>query len=103
MNQISSRSKREQESVDSSLIYQNSAKLHRSFSHVFESPNTLRCEKLLGDELSSYIPGRKVLDIGCGCGSSSMEFLKYHPQFVMGVDISKKFINQATKYEKKII
>lgn len=101
MNQTSSRSQRERESADSHLIYQNSDQLHRSFSHVFESPNTIRCEKLLKDELSSHIPSKKVLDIGCGSGGSSIELLKYHPQYVMGIDISERFINQATKSEKK--
>lgn len=97
---MSLRSKREKDSVDNFEIYQNSYKLHQSFAHVFECSNTLRYEKLLKDQISLSVPGKKVLDIGCGLGNSSLELLKYQPEHVLGIDISTKFINYAKRYEQ---
>ena len=89
------RSQREKASVDCSEIYQNSEQWHQKFSHVFQCPNTLRHEETLKDLISSHVPGKRVLDIGCGYGGSSLDFLNRQASYVRGIDISERFIASA--------
>lgn len=98
---METRSKREKDSVDESDIYQNSARLHQSFSHVFECPNTLRAEKILQNTIAHYVPHKKVLDIGCGTGNSSLALLEHNPISVCGIDISERFISYAKQFERE--
>ena len=95
------RSQREKRSVDYSKIYQNSVQWHRNFAHVFQCPNTLRHEQVLRDLISFYVPGKKVLDIGCGPGGSSLDLLRQQASYVYGIDISERFISLAKQNEQK--
>lgn len=95
------RSQREKESVDNTDIYQNSEQWHQNFAHVFQCPNTIRHEQTLKELLDIYVPGKKVLDIGCGYGGSSLDFLSQQASYVCGIDISERFIASAKYYEQK--
>ncbi|MEP7104022.1 MAG: class I SAM-dependent methyltransferase [Candidatus Dojkabacteria bacterium] len=38
---------------------------------------------------------KKILDFGCGVGGKALEILKYNPEHVMGIDLSKRDIDYA--------
>ncbi|MEL6929147.1 MAG: class I SAM-dependent methyltransferase [Cyanobacteria bacterium J06600_6] len=92
------RSQRERESVDQTDIYQNSEQWHQNFAHVFQCPNTLRHEATLKELLSLHVPGKRVLDIGCGYGGSSIDLLEQQASYVHGIDISERFIASAKNF-----
>ena len=94
------RSQRERESVDHTDIYQNSEQWHQNFAHVFQCPNTLRHEATLKELLRVNVPGKRVLDIGCGYGGSSIDLLQQQASYVYGIDISQKFIASAKSFSK---
>ena len=95
------RSIREKESVDRSDIYQKSEAWHQSYAHVFQCPNSMRHEATLQKIIGDRISGKRVLDIGCGYGGSSIELLEQQASYVMGVDISERFIATARNYAQK--
>ncbi len=95
------RSQREKESVDCTDIYRNSEQWHQNFAHVFQCPNSLKHEKLLQELIKLYVPGKRVLDIGCGYGGSSLELLAQEASYVFGIDISERFIASAKGFAQK--
>ena len=95
------RSQREKESVDCTDIYENSEQWHQNFAHVFQCPNTLKHEKLLQDLINIHVPGKKVLDIGCGYGGSSLVLLQQQALYVHGIDISERFIASAKSFAQE--
>ena len=92
------RSQRERESVDHTDIYQNSEQWHQNFAHVFQCPNTLRHETTLKELLALHVAGKRVLDIGCGYGGSSIDLLQQQASYVHGIDISERFIASAQSF-----
>ena len=92
------RSQRERESVDHTDIYQNSEQWHQNFAHVFQCPNTLRHETTLKELLALHVAGKRVLDIGCGYGGSSIDLLQQQASYVHGIDISQRFIASAKSF-----
>jgi trans-aconitate methyltransferase len=68
---------------------------------VFESPNTLRFEKLFEEVILTNAPGKRVLEIGCGDGTVAERIFRSHPSYMMGIDISRKFITRAKQREQK--
>lgn len=46
------------------------------------------------------LKGKRVLDLGCGDGTYTLEFLKEKPAFLMGVDASKMAVRAAAKKVK---
>lgn len=95
------RSQREKESVDYTNIYQNSEQWHQNFAHVFQCPNSLRHEKTLKDLINLHVPGKRVLDIGCGYGGSSLDLLQQQASYVHGIDISERFIASARSFAQE--
>ena len=95
------RSTREKESVDQTNIYQKSEEWHQSFAHVFQCPNTIRCEVILKKLIEDIVPGKRVLDIGCGYGGSSLDLLEQKASYVRGIDISERFIASAKSFAQK--
>jgi len=95
------RAEREKKAYDEGNIQQHSNKLHMKFRHVFESPNTIRHEKIFIDIIKGNIFGKRLLDIGCGLGISSWNLYSLGALYVHGVDISKRFISEAKKKEIK--
>ncbi len=56
------------------------------------------CEEEL---IRKYFKGKKVLDIGCGCGRTTINLYRMGYE-VIGIDISKEMIGQAKKNFKDI-
>ena len=94
------RSQREKESVDHTDIYENSEQWHQNFAHVFQCPNTLRHEATLKELLDLHVTGKRVLDIGCGYGGSSLDLLEQQAAYVRGIDISERFIASAKQFAR---
>jgi ubiquinone/menaquinone biosynthesis C-methylase UbiE len=88
---------RERESYDEGRVFAESDRLHKKFSHVFESPNTRFCEQCLADETRRSIEGASALDYGCGTGVSSLRLLSEGARHVVGIDISPKNIAEASE------
>lgn len=95
------RSQREKESVDCTDIYQNSEQWHQNFAHVFQCPNSVKHEKTLQDLLNLHVSGKRVLDIGCGYGGSSLNLLQQNANHVHGIDISERFITSAKSFAQE--
>ena len=94
------RSMREQEAYDDGVVFETSKSWQLRFLHVLHCPNAMRQEADLDALLQTYIPGARVLEIGCGGGIVSKSLLKFEPQHVLGIDISHRFIGEAkTKRE----
>lgn len=95
------RSDRERREYDQGSVWEHSHKWHTKFGHVFACPNTVHSEAVLKELIKKNIAGKKVLDLGCGNGGSSHEFLSMGAGYVYGIDISEKAISAAKKGEVK--
>lgn len=92
---------REKFAYDEGSVLEISSRWHRRFSHVMESPNTLRKEVFFDELIRSNAKGKKVLDIGCGRGGTSKNVLSQGANFVYGIDISEKEVSIAKQLEEK--
>lgn len=95
------RVEREKKAYDHDNTWEKSNNWHMRFKHVFESPNTMRNEKLFEDIIKQNCRRKKVLDIGCSEGDGSQMLLSLGASYVYGIDISEIFILEAKKREKK--
>ena len=95
------RSQREKESVDCTDIYENSEQWHQNFAHVFQCPNSLKHEETLKELIRLHVPGKRVLDIGCGYGGSSLDLLQQNASYVHGIDISERLIASAKGFAQE--
>ncbi len=95
------RAKSEKKAYDKNNFWEHSHKWHLKFRHVFECPNTIRHERILFNIIKSNISRKRVLDIGCGSGISSQNLHFYGASYVLGIDISERFISEAKKREIK--
>ncbi|STO54847.1 SAM-dependent methyltransferase [Canicola haemoglobinophilus] len=68
-------------------LYQKLRKNPISLNEVVEKPTML---SLLPD-----LTGKRLLDMGCGCGEHLALYLQRHADFVVGMDLSKNMLNQA--------
>lgn len=89
------RSERERTAFDTTDVWENTRKLHRRFSHVFESPNTMRGEHALQEWLVKSCRGATVLEYGCSDGENAPMYRRLGAKRVIGVDISEVSIAQA--------
>ena len=64
----SERSIREKMLADETDIYEQWFALRKKYRHIFDSPNSVRAEQTLENILKQTIPGKRVLEIGCGSG-----------------------------------
>ena len=89
------RSRREREAYDEYGVDEAMATWHGRFPHVFRSPNTRRAEERFDALTRAAVAGRRVLDMGCGEGASSVRLLDMGAAYVLGVDISQAAIARA--------
>lgn len=89
------RSLREQKAYDEGDIFETSRRWQLRFLHVLHCPNAMRQEADLDALLRRHVPGADVLEIGCGNGIVSENLLALEPNHVLGIDISKRFIQEA--------
>ncbi len=54
-------------------------------------------ERLLGDWLLSEIPGRRIIDFGCGGGAEAVAFAERGAAFVTGLDIRPYLLEMAAE------
>jgi 2-polyprenyl-3-methyl-5-hydroxy-6-metoxy-1,4-benzoquinol methylase len=95
-NQLSSRSDRERAASDESDMYQQWGKLRDRWLHIFECPNTKWGERQLADLLGQAVPGKRVLEIGCGSGGNAKNRIApLVPVYILAVDISQSRIRNA--------
>jgi len=75
----------------------------KTYNKIAELYAKYNYEKLLQFQLSKFIsllPGKKVLDVGCGMGRD-VEYFMEEKLDVIGIDLSKKMIDEAKKRVKK--
>lgn len=96
-HQLARRVAREQHSYDEDSVYEESAKIHKRFQHVFSCANTRFCEQFMQDRIHEHVPDRTVLDYGCGNGWNSVRLLRLRPKKLVGIDISQNAIEEAIK------
>lgn len=56
-----------------------------------------KIETLLGKDFWNCIPGKVVIDFGCGVGTDAIEMAKHGARKVIGVDIQQRFLEQARR------
>ena len=89
------RARREREAYDEHGVDEAMSMWHGRFSHVFQCPNTRRAEERFDALTRAAVAGRRVLDVGCGDGASSVRLLELGAAYVLGVDISHTAIARA--------
>jgi SAM-dependent methyltransferase len=83
------RSRRERDAYDEHGLDEAVTAWHGRFPNVFESPNTRRAEERFDGLTAALIAGRRVYDMGCGKGRSSVRLLEMGAAQVLGLDISE--------------
>lgn len=96
---ISERSQREQTLTDQGNVYTRWHARRARYSHIFESPNTMRADDTFDRLLREAVPGKRVLEIGCGTGWLASRVSQFGAAYVRGLDISHKRIAQARQHE----
>jgi ubiquinone/menaquinone biosynthesis C-methylase UbiE len=76
-------------------VVQESSRLQRRFSHVFECPNAQWAEERHSAAIRAAVSGRIVLDYGCGDGEYSRHLLAQGARHVYGLDLSETAIELA--------
>jgi ubiquinone/menaquinone biosynthesis C-methylase UbiE len=76
-------------------VFENSARLQRRFSHVFECPNAAWAEAEHLSAVKTAVKGRDVLDYGCADGDMAAQLLAFGARHVSGLDISESAISRA--------
>lgn len=91
----SERARREREAYDEHGVDEAMTTWHGRFPHVFQCPNTRGAEARFDEETRAAIAGKRVLDMGCGEGASSVRLVDMGAAYVLGVDISQTAITRA--------
>lgn len=97
----STRADRERKAYDEEGIWDRAHSWHLRFLHVFESPNTLRYERLFNETIRSAIKNKRALEIGCGDGIVAEQVFEFGPSYLFGIDISQEYVNAAKLRERK--
>jgi SAM-dependent methyltransferase len=94
------RSDREKQSYDECNSFQlRNRRLHRTLSHVRQSPNIRRVTNVFDTLLSAAARQGDVLEIGCGNGWQCKRVLELGARTVHGMDISSKMLDTAKSME----
>jgi SAM-dependent methyltransferase len=92
----SERARRERAAYDEGLVYERNDAWHRRARHVLEGPNTRRGEQLWESLIRDAVgDGGRVLDVGCGDGSTARLALDCGATYVLGVEISERQLSGA--------
>jgi len=59
---------------------------------------TMRLVEAIG-EITNLV-SKRVIDVGCGDGKNSLEYLRYNPSYLLGVDAAESAITAAKKRAK---
>ncbi len=70
-------------------LYQKLRSNPNSLNEIVEKPTMLG---LVGD-----LSGKRILDLGCGCGEHLKCYLERGAAFVVGIDLSQAMLQQAAK------
>jgi SAM-dependent methyltransferase len=97
MTAVSGRAERERAAYDEGDVWEHSHRWHRRFPHVFTCPNTLRHERLFAELLRTAVRGKRVLELGCGDGENASRLLGMGAEYVLGVDVSETFLDEARR------
>lgn len=90
------RSQREREAYDEGVVAERSLAWYRRVPHVYESPNTLRGERIWEGLIREAVgSGGHVLDVGCGTGATAALALKCGASYALGVEISVRQLDEA--------
>lgn len=93
---IQDRVDRERDSHAENDILSKNFQAQVRFSHLLSYPSRKRLYQYL-EKKTSDLNGMTVLDYGCGHGHLSLRYSGSGASKVIGIDISKKFIDLATK------
>lgn len=93
------RSERERFFHDEIDIRSHNQEIHDRFRHVFKSPNSRRGNHCFADLLRAAVPGRRVLEIGCGRGRLCRRVLAMGAAEVHGTELSRKALAEARREE----
>lgn len=96
---ISDRSTREQIITEQGHTYKQYHTWQKRYHHIFESPNTRRAARAFEGILAEAVPGKRVLEIGCGSGRLAERASHLGAAYVLAVDISPTRIAQARQRE----
>lgn len=75
-------------------LYQKLRSNPNSLNEIVEKPTMLG---LVGD-----VSGKRILDLGCGCGEHLKRYLERGAAFVAGIDLSQAMLQQAAKKSCRI-
>src|SRR5206468_66540 len=76
-------------------VFEESARLHRRFGHVFACPNALHAERVHWEAIRAAVVGKTVLDYGCAEGDFTQELHACAPRAVYGLDLGENAIERA--------
>ena len=86
----------EKKAYDEEGVFERSHAIHSRFSHVFNSPNTLKGTQYCFGKICEYANNAHVLEIGSGNGEFAEEVLgAVAPASYTGVEISQTFLSEA--------
>lgn len=89
------RAARERRAYDDAGVWEASDRVHRRFLHVFRGPNTRRSEALVEELCAGPAREGRALELGCGDGSFAASLLRHEPRYVLGLDVSERFLAEA--------
>ncbi|MDO5054927.1 class I SAM-dependent DNA methyltransferase [Pasteurella oralis] len=70
-------------------LYQKLRENPHSLNEVVEKPTML--------SLLPTLTGKKLLDLGCGCGEHLQLYLQHNARYVVGIDLSANMLQQAER------
>jgi SAM-dependent methyltransferase len=89
------RSTRERMAADERNVYTEWHKLRHRYAHIFAAPNSQRFSETFDTLLAKEVPGKRLLEIGCGSGKLAQKLASYGAASVLGTDISHTRIATA--------
>jgi SAM-dependent methyltransferase len=78
-------------------VHECSHAWHLRARHVLEGPSARRQLSLWWDLVAEAARGRRVLEVGCGAGMNASAVSEIGASYVLGIDVTESFIEQASK------